>query len=50
MTGMHILITGNPVDGFEYFGPFKTGDDAIAYAETARFDGWWIAPLQEPTL
>ena len=46
LMGMHILITGNPVDGFERYGPFKTGEDAIAAGED-RLDGdWWIAPLR----
>ena len=26
--GMHVLVTGNPVDGFTIYGPFKTGIDA----------------------
>jgi hypothetical protein len=46
--GMHIIIIGNPVDGFEYIGPFKTGEDAVAWAnQDANIDGeWWIAPLE----
>ncbi len=52
--GLHIIITGNPVDGFEFIGPFKTADDAVAYANgdqlnqfaAPRIEGeWWIAPL-----
>lgn len=47
--GMHILIYGNPVDGFCYIGPFKTADDAINAAETddrLHDSEWWIAPLE----
>jgi len=46
--GMHILIYGNPVDGFGYIGPFATADEAIDAAETdERIEGdWWIAPLE----
>lgn len=46
--GMHIVIIGNPVDGFQYIGPFKTGEDAIAWADRdADIDAdWWIAPLE----
>lgn len=46
LMGMHILITGNPVDGFEYFGPFKTGKEAITYGEERLGNDWWIAPLR----
>lgn len=45
--GLVIVVSGNPVDGFYFFGPFKTGEDAIEWAERSR-DGrtdWWIAPL-----
>ena len=46
LMGMHILITGDPVDGFEYFGPFKTGEEAIAAGEDHLDGDWWIAPLR----
>lgn len=45
LMGTHILIVGNPVDGFEYYGPFKTGEDAIAFGEEHTGSDWWIAPL-----
>jgi hypothetical protein len=51
LMGLHIVISGNPVDGFIYYGPFKTGVDAIAWAE-ANCDGtesWCIAPLHAAT-
>lgn len=44
--GMHIVITGNPVDGLFFYGPFATADEATEWAEVQQ-DGmeWWIAPL-----
>lgn len=45
LMGMHILITGNPVDGFSYYGPFKTGEDAIEHGNNRHGPDWWIAPL-----
>ena len=44
---MHILITGNPVDGFIYTGPFDTSDAAIQAADDSGSD-WWIAELATP--
>lgn len=42
----HILITGNPVDGFDYTGPFDTASDAADYANTHDImPDWWVAPL-----
>lgn len=48
----HIIIHGNPVDGFGYVGPFE---DATAAAEAGNHDphldpDWWIAPLEAPEL
>lgn len=43
---MHIIITGNPVDGFEYIGPFETGAEAVDWAHSNPIkEEWWIAPL-----
>lgn len=47
---MFIIVTGNPVDGFEFFGPF---DDEVAAAEWAdkNDDGmpyWWVSYLSNP--
>lgn len=44
----YIIITGNPVDGFMYYGPYSTHDEAIEAAEastTLDGDDWWIARL-----
>lgn len=45
-----IIVTGNPVDGHEYVGPFPNGAEATEYAE--RFIGcdWWIAPIDYPAM
>lgn len=47
--GLHIIVTGNPVDGFEFFGPFKTGEDAIIFGNTDPHltDEWWVAKLHD---
>lgn len=43
-----IIITGNPVDGFDVSGPFATSMDAIDWAED-HFDNiresWWVSKL-----
>ncbi len=37
-----IVITGNPVDGYTYWGPFDQLNDSIAN----QFEGdWWVAEL-----
>jgi hypothetical protein len=47
MIQRHMVITGNPVDGFFYYGPFEDHDHALGYAEVEH-DGqdYWITPLQ----
>jgi hypothetical protein len=42
---MYIIISGNPVDGFAYKGPYPDHQDALAAAE-GRGGHWWIAPIQ----
>lgn len=47
---MWIVISGNPQNGFDHTGPFKTPDEANRFADmyiAVEYD-WWIAPLQEP--
>lgn len=43
-----IIVTGNPVDGLEFFGPFETGEEAFEYADENRLEEWWTAPINEP--
>ncbi len=45
----HIVVTGNPVDGFEFFGPFigaVTAVEAADDAKTSDSGAWHVAPLQ----
>lgn len=43
-----IIVTGNPVDGFTFYGPFEDGVEAQDWA-TAFLDGdWWGANLRQP--
>ena len=44
--GMHVVIVGNVVDGIRIFGPFKTGELAIEWAQAVRDYDWWVAPLE----
>jgi hypothetical protein len=47
----HIIIAGNPVDGFEYIGPFSNGAAAFNYINTDPHlpDGdVWTARLDVP--
>jgi len=48
LTGMHIIITGNPVEGFSYVGPFTTGEDAMQHGAEWLSTDWWIARLTAP--
>jgi hypothetical protein len=46
MTGLHIIVRGDPINGLSFIGPFKTGDDAMNWADVNLHDtDWWIAPL-----
>ena len=43
-----IIIHGNPGDGFAYFGPFTTVEEAMRWAENNLDRDWWIADLSKP--
>ena len=49
--GPHIVVTGNPSDGFQHIGPFPSFDSARLWAEERRWSlgDWWIAALTVPT-
>lgn len=36
----HILIVGNPVDGFRYYGPFPDLQSAVEWSERVDGDNW----------
>lgn len=47
----HIIITGNPVEGFTYIGPFESAVDAAEHGNTdPELEEWWIAPLEKPLI
>ena len=47
----YIFVTGNPVDGFSFAGPFIDKDqdaaheNAVLYGEENGDGDWWIAPI-----
>lgn len=47
-----LIISGNPADGFVFVGPFEDREEAIQWAEEARYanahESWWVADLLEP--
>ena len=44
--GLHVIISGNPVDGIQLFGPYNNANEASEAAHTdKRLDDWWLAPL-----
>lgn len=48
---MNTIIWGNPIEGFQLLGLFKSGNEAEEFAETEvdenRVD-WWIVELEKP--
>lgn len=46
--GIHIVMVGNPVDGFRFFGPFKTWEHANDFAAQGIDSEWWIVKLEAP--
>ena len=48
--GQYVLITGNPIDGFVFIGPFRTSLKAHAYADLhcPRHTKWYIGEMLAP--
>jgi len=45
-----VLVAGNLIDGFEFYGPFSLHEDAATYAEKyLKGADWWTAPMSDPT-
>lgn len=46
-----LVITGSPTDGFNYYGPFATSEEAYDAVQNSPLDGfdWWVTDLQSPT-
>lgn len=43
----HLIVAGNPVDGFTFHGPFDNMDEAYLHAETLDAD-WTLASCETP--
>lgn len=45
------IATGDPLNGFRYYGPFDSTLDAVNWAKTKRNDeDWWLIPMTRPEL
>jgi hypothetical protein len=45
----YIIVTGNPIEGLTFTGPFLIREDAIEYAQRMlpSWEYWWIGELYE---
>lgn len=44
----HVIMTGNPVDGFHLIGPFDNFAEGLSYAEKEDRHltaDWWLVPV-----
>ena len=44
-----ILVCGNPIDGFQFVGPFSDSDSATEYAEKEGHGEWWVCEMDAPS-
>lgn len=49
--GMHVILFGDPLVGYEVLGPFKTEEAAYNWAMrhdgfVTDMSGWWVTPLR----
>ena len=46
---MFALLIGNLADGFQFFGPFESTEDAEEFATNNNFEDWNIVELCKPS-
>jgi hypothetical protein len=44
----YFVITGNPIRGFRYIGPFDSATTAAEYKAGCPDRDWWVAELLAP--
>lgn len=44
----YVILAGNPINGFEVFGPFNSEHDASNFADSLEDREWWLTPLTSP--
>ena len=44
----YIVISGNPLDGYKYYGPFETFADAVIAAIERMHPHTWVAEMLPP--
>jgi hypothetical protein len=45
---MNMIMTGNPIDGYRFIGPFDTPGEAVAWATDHCADTWWPCVIETP--
>lgn len=45
---MYLVIKGDPVDGFQYIGPFMNAEVAERYMDHNDSDAMWVVKLITP--
>ena len=45
---MHVIVTGNPFDGFRLWGPFNNPEEATEWAERFCSGDWWLRLVELP--
>ena len=48
MSKTFIIMSGNPFEGYEFFGPFDNIDDAQDWGEGSREFEWYLVSVKSP--
>jgi hypothetical protein len=44
----HVVLLGKPTEKQKLYGPFKTHEDAMYWAEDLDGCDWWVLPVHKP--
>lgn len=45
---MLLAVTGNPIDGFSFVGPFDSYEAASEWSDRRSDSDWWIVKVEAP--
>lgn len=48
MKDAHVIVVGNPADGFSFIGPFYDADSIEEYSFKLKDEEWWLVDLKNP--
>lgn len=50
MSTPQVIMTGNPIDGFQVYGPFTSPEEAAKFTDSIDGIELWVLPVYDPIM